>query len=126
VKDTYFWKTYLLFLGALLIVIGVIYFLKPLWIIRGIWLFVIFFTGLIPLVYFLAMSGIRRNDSSSVFIILGANVIKMIIALLLCAVYILKFGAEPVIFATNFFLLYIAYTLFEIHCLLHNLRLPKN
>ncbi len=125
-KDTYFWKTYLLFLGALLIVIGFIYLLKPLWIIRGIWLFVIFFTALIPLVYFLAMSGIRRNDSSSVLIILGANVIKMIIALLLCAVYILKFGAEPVIFATNFFLLYIAYTLFEIHCLLHNLRLPKN
>ncbi len=118
-------KTWLIFSELLAIVIVALQKFLPFLLFRDIWVFFFFFVFLMPIIFVLAMEGIRRGGPESALIILGANVVKMIISLILAGYYILNFHIKSLAFAFDFFLLYILFTVFEIHCLLHNLRVQK-
>jgi RsiW-degrading membrane proteinase PrsW (M82 family) len=90
-----------------------------------IWVFYIFFLMMTPGIYLLAVWGADQKGGSSVWIILGSEILKMILSLSLCALAIFRFHPEPRVFGFNFFILYILFSTFEIYCLLHNLRRQK-
>ena len=124
-RDYYFWLSYPFFALAVYCCIDFIAILWPALLFDKITVFFIFFLVLIPITYLLSTNGIKRGGPESVLIILGAQIIKMIVALILVAVYVLNFRLNAVVFGLDFFVLYVLFTGFEIHCLLHNLRLPK-
>ncbi len=91
----------------------------------NIWVFYLFYLLMIPGIYFLAIWGSRQQGGSSVVILLLTELIKMIFPLILASLVIFKVHPPTRIFGFNFFILYILFSSFEIHCLLHNLRLQK-
>ena len=107
---------------------SIIYFLLkcfPMLIMGHIWVFFLFFLLLTPGIYFLAIYGSAKEGELSVWWILGSEILKMFFSLILAAVAIFKFHPEPRVFGLNFFILFILFSTFEIHCLIHNLRLQK-
>jgi len=125
ITNPYFLKYYLPF--TLLVVAGlkIIQYLRPALLVARIWVVFGFFWGLTPLVYFLAWQGIKKGGPESALVLLGSTVLRMVISLALALIFIIKFKDQATIFAADFFVLYILFAVFEIHCLLHNLRLPK-
>ncbi|WP_199120520.1 hypothetical protein [Pedobacter sp. ASV28] len=86
------------------------------------WLIFGFLGGLTFIAYILAYVGIKKSHQTGVFSILGSIVLKMLFAMSFVLVYSLKHQGSNMIFALNFFSLYLLFTLFEILGLLRNLR----
>ncbi|WP_343533651.1 hypothetical protein [Pedobacter sp.] len=86
------------------------------------WLVFGFLAGLTLIAYLLAHLGIQRNPQIGVFAILGSVIIKMLFAMAFVLIYSLKQAKGDLVFALNFFSLYLLFTLFEILGLLRNLR----
>lgn len=80
------------------------------------------FSGLTLLIYLTAyfMTGISNKASGQA--LLGGIVIRFLFCMIVALVYISNFKVEPVQFLLNFFYLYFFNTVFEIYCLLRNLR----
>lgn len=72
--------------------------------------------------YLLAYFGIKKNPETGVVAILGSIMIKMLFAMCFVLIYSVKRQENNMTFALNFFSLYLLFTLFEILCLLRNLR----
>ena len=125
IKFPYFLKIYIPFSLLLISLIRLIQLNKPVWLIEKIWVVYGFFAVLTPVIYILAQEGLKRRGPDSVLVLLGSNVLRMVISMSLALVFILKYRQQALIFAVDFFALYILFAVFEIHCLLHNLRLPK-
>lgn len=125
IRDLYFLKLYILF-GLLIYVLiyGILHY-RPLFLVSKIWVVFGFFMVLTPLLYLLALQGLRKGGVDSVLVLLGSTVLRMLISMALALVFILKFRREALVFTADFFVLYILFAGFEIHCLLHKLRLPK-
>jgi len=75
--------------------------------------------------YLLSDIGIKSSAEYGVYAVLGGISIKMLFSLLLIVVLIIKFPETKVITAFNFFSLYLLLTIFEVVCLLRNLRDQK-
>ena len=86
------------------------------------WLVFGFLAGLTLIAYLLAHLGIKRNPQTGVLAILGAVILKMLFAMSFVLIYSLKQVKGDLVFALNFFSLYLLFTLFEILGLLRNLR----
>jgi len=82
--------------------------------------FFLFFLTVI--VYILSFLGIKKGGQTSVLSILGGLTVKMIFSLSIILVLILKTAENQKVLAGNFFYLYFLFTLFEVSCLLCNLR----
>jgi len=82
--------------------------------------FFLFF--LTSIVYLLSYFGIKKGGQNSVLSILGGLTLKMIFSLSLILVLILKDAENQKVLVGNFFYLYFLFTLFEVICLLRNLR----
>lgn len=86
------------------------------------WVMFGMFSGLTLLIYLMAylMMGISNRASGQA--LLGGIVIRFLFCMIVALVYISNFTVEPVKFLLNFFYLYFFNTVFEIYCLLRNLR----
>ncbi len=92
------------------------YFIPKYWVIFG------FMAGVTLLVYMVSWVGIKRGGESQVLTTLGAIVIRLLTSLLIILFYLINFKVNPVTFIINFFSIYFLFTVFEISCLLVNLR----
>jgi hypothetical protein len=86
------------------------------------WLVFGFLAVLTFIAYGLAHFGIENKPEIGVFAILGSIIIKMLFAMSFVLIYSLKQKDADIVFALNFFSLYLLFTLFEILGLLRNLR----
>ena len=74
------------------------------------------------IVYVVSYIGIQKGGQNSVLSILGGLTLKMVFSLSMILVLILKSAENQKVLAANFFYLYFLFTVFEVICLLRNLR----
>ena len=87
-------------------------------------LFLIF--GLLTLgIYILASWRMQISNKASGQALLGSVTVKLLFCMIIAFVYINANPVDPVKFVINFFYLYFFHTVFEIYCLLCNLRNQK-
>lgn len=86
------------------------------------WLVFGFLAGLTFIAYIVAFLGIKRNPESGIMAIMGSIAIKMLFSMAFVLIYSLNNKEKSIVFALNFFSLYLLFTFFEIYCLLRNLR----
>lgn len=67
----------------------------------------------------------KSSAEYGVYAVLGGIVMKMLFCLMLIVVLILKYPETKLVTAFNFFSLYLLFTIFEVICLLRNLRDQK-
>ncbi|TZF81285.1 hypothetical protein FW774_18605 [Pedobacter sp. BS3] len=110
--------TILLIGGILLVqhIVGEAFFIPKFWVVFG-------FIAVTTLIASLgALQGIKRSGDLSVYIILGATTIKLLLCMGLAVFYLLNFKVKGMIFAADFFSVYLLFTAFEVYTILHNLR----
>ena len=86
------------------------------------WVLFFFFSGLTLIIFLTAYVMSRISSQASGQALLGGITIRLIFCMGIALVYISNFKVEPVNFLINFFYLYFFNTVFEIYCLLRNLR----
>jgi hypothetical protein len=82
--------------------------------------FFLFFLTII--VYIVSYLGIKKGGQNSVLSVLGGLTLKMIFSLAMILLLFLKTTENQKVLAGNFFYIYFLFTLFEVICLLRNLR----
>ncbi|MCD0486802.1 hypothetical protein LPB86_01090 [Pedobacter sp. MC2016-14] len=90
------------------------------------WLIFCFLGGITYIAYVTAYFGIKMNAEAGVMAIMGSIVLKMIFSLAFVLIYSINSKEKGVVFALNFFSLYLLFSFFEIFALLRNLRLQNN
>lgn len=78
--------------------------------------------GITLLVYALAVIGLKKGGDHQSSILLAAIVLRLLLTLCFILFYIVKIRVDAVLFIVNFFSIYLLFTVFEIYCLLCNLR----
>lgn len=86
------------------------------------WILFGFLVFLTIIAYVAAALGIQKGGEISVYAIMGSIILKLLLSMILVAVYLLKIKVNSINFATQFFSLYFLFTSFEVYCLLVNLR----
>lgn len=76
-------------------------------------------------IYLIASWRMRISDKASGQALLGSVTIKLLFCMIIAFVYINANPVDPFKFIINFFYLYFFHTVFEIYCLLCNLRNQK-
>lgn len=76
-------------------------------------------------IYLLAYWRMGISNKASGQALLGSVAVKLLIYMIIAFVYLSANRVEPVNFMLNFFYLYFFHTVFEIYCLLCNLRNQK-
>ncbi len=89
------------------------------------WVIFTFVASITLLAFNVSYMASIKNSSHSTFVILAANVIKLLFCMALVVVYLQIYSVKPVLFIANFFLVYLLFTAFEIYTLLLNLRHPN-
>src|SRR5690606_30379735 len=92
------------------------FFIPKFWVIFG------FMAGITLMVYVVSITGIKNGGEHQVFLVMGAIVIRLLISMLIVLFYLNTFKIDPILFVINFFSVYFLFTVFEITCLLVNLR----
>lgn len=87
--------------------------------------FILFFFVISILVYIICMFGLKKEADSSVFIVLGAVVVKLLLSMVFALIFIYGNRIDKIGFLISFFLPYFIYSTFEIYTLLYNLRALK-
>jgi len=82
--------------------------------------FFLFFLTII--VYIISYLGIKKGGQNSVLSVLGGLTVKIIFSLAMILLLFLKTTDNQKVLAGNFFYIYFLFTLFEVICLLRNLR----
>lgn len=90
------------------------------------WQVFIFLFLLTYMAYVIAYSGMRRAAQTGVMAVIGSIVLKLLIALSFVLYVLLKTSVNQLVFALNYFSLYLLFSLFEVMCLLRNLRNQNN
>ncbi len=86
------------------------------------WLVFTFMAGITLIIYFLSIVGIKKGGELQPFILLGGIVIRLLASMSLVLIYITNIKVNSILFILNFFSIYLLFTVFEIYCLLRNLR----
>jgi len=76
-------------------------------------------------IYIVASWRMRISDQASAQALLASITVKMLFCMIIAFVYIQNYTFDPIYFVVNFFYLYFFHTVFEIYCLLCNLRNQK-
>lgn len=92
----------------------------------GFWAIYFFLFLLTYIAYVISFIGIKKNAQMGVFAIMGGIIIKLLFAMSFALVVILKLSENQLVFVLNYFSLYLLFTLFEVMCLLRNLRHQNN
>lgn len=87
--------------------------------------FVLFFGLITILAYWIGLYGLKKSADSSVFIVLGSVVAKMLLSMIFALIFIYGGRFNKIAFLISFFLPYFIYTAFEIYSLMSNLRALK-
>jgi hypothetical protein len=124
-------KFTLYYLGYTLLLAGVALLLPQLFpqvtlLVKKFWLVFGFLCGLTYIAYITAFLGITMNPEAGVMAIMGSIVLKMIFSLAFVLIYSLNSKEKGIVFALNFFSLYLLFSFFEIYSLLCNLRHQNN
>lgn len=86
------------------------------------WVILGFLLVITVIAYVVSIAGIKNGGENSVFVIMGAIIIKLLFSMGFVIVYLLKFKVNSLLFAVEFFSLYFSFTSFEVYALLCNLR----
>jgi hypothetical protein len=86
------------------------------------WVVFGFVAVLTLIAYFGSLFGLKKDPETSVLVIMGALVVKLLFSMAFVLVYLLKFKVKGVDFCIQFFSLYFLFTAFEVYALLCNLR----
>lgn len=119
-----FTSSYLIFVGLLIGIVAVLPILfpdVPLFI-NDFWLMFGFLAGITFIAYVLVDAGIKKDPEVGIMAIMGSIAIKMIFCMAFVLIYSIKEKGIDLIFLLNFFSLYLLFSVFEIYCLLRNLR----
>jgi len=119
-----FTSIYLIFIGVL---IGVVAVLPSMFsglqlFVPNFWLMFGFLAGITYIAYLLVDIGIKRDPEVGIMAIMGSIAVKMLFCMAFVLIYSIKVKGIGVIFLLNFFSLYLLFSVFEIYCLLRNLR----
>ena len=90
------------------------------------WLLFGFIGGLTYIAYVMAYLGIKMDPETGIMAIMGSIVLKMIFSMAFVLIYSLNTKEKGLVFALNFFSLYLLFSFFEIYSLLCNLRHQNN
>lgn len=90
--------------------------------VKKFWLVFGFLGVLTYIAYIMAFLGIKMDPQAGVMAIMGSIVLKMIFSLAFVLIYSLNSPEKGIVFALNFFSLYLLFSFFEIYSLLCNLR----
>lgn len=74
------------------------------------------------IVYAVSVIGIKIGGENQAFIMLAAIVIRLLFSMFFVLFYLSKIKVDGLLFVANFFSIYLLFTVFEIYCLLRNLR----
>lgn len=83
------------------------------------------FAGLTGIIYLFAYWRMSLSYRSSGQALLGSVTVKLLVCMIIAFVYISKNSVDPAKFILDFFYLYFFHTVFELYCLLCNLRNQK-
>ena len=86
------------------------------------WVLFGFFSGLTLIIFRTGYLMMDISTKASGQALLGGIAIRFLFCMVIALVYISNFKVEPLTFLINFFYLYFFNTVFEIYCLLRNLR----
>ncbi|UKJ07332.1 hypothetical protein [Solitalea lacus] len=96
------------------------------WFMGEIWVLYLFYTLVTLFTFVLAGYGLKKGGEFSVLTVLVTIVVKMLLCMSLALVLIYTDRiTDKWIFISNFFLLYLLYTVFEVYNLIYNLRDQK-
>lgn len=121
---TKFTSIYFIFVGVLIAIIAALPLVFPAQqlFVRNFWVVFGFMAGITYIAYTLVDIGIKRDPEVGVMAIMGSIAVKMIFCMAFVLVYSIKAKGNGLLFALNFFSVYLLFTAFEIYCLLRNLR----
>jgi hypothetical protein len=83
--------------------------------VKKFWLVFGFLGGLTYIAYLTAYFGIKMDPQAGVMAIMGSIVLKMIFSLAFVLIYSLNSTEKGIVFALNFFSLYLLFSFFEIY-----------
>ncbi len=86
------------------------------WLLFGIQAALTLFAGLVSL------AGIKKGGAHSVFSIMGAITVRLLLTMILAMVYLMKINVNKVIFIIDFISIYFFFSAFEIWVVLAKLR----
>lgn len=86
------------------------------------WLLFIVIAVLTGVAYGVSDLGVKKGGQLSILSLMVGLFVKLLASLVVVAALILKFPENKQINALNFFSLYLLFTVFEVMCLLRNLR----
>ncbi len=87
--------------------------------------FIVFFLFITGISYIICLIGLKKDADSSVFIVLGSVVVKLLLSMVFALIFIYGNRIDKLGFLISFFLPYFIYSTFEIYTLLYNLRALK-
>lgn len=90
--------------------------------VNNFWVMFGFLAGITYIAYLLVDIGIKRDPEVGVMAIMGSIAVKMIFCMAFVLIYSIKAKGIGPVFLLNFFSLYLLFTVFEVYCLLRNLR----
>ncbi|SFA48754.1 hypothetical protein SAMN04488511_107211 [Pedobacter suwonensis] len=119
-----FTSIYFIFVGLLIGVIAVLSLVFPArqLYVNNFWVMFGFLAGITYIAYMLVDIGVKRDPEVGVMAIMGSIAVKMIFCMAFVLIYSIKAKGIGSVFLLNFFSLYLLFTVFEVYCLLRNLR----
>ncbi|RDC57581.1 hypothetical protein DU508_08770 [Pedobacter chinensis] len=113
-----------MFVGLLIGIIAVLPVLFPgkQLFIDNFWVMFGFLAGITYVAYMLVDIGIKRDPEVGIMAIMGSIAVKMIFCMAFVLIYSIKTKGIGTVFLLNFFSLYLLFSVFEVYCLLRNLR----
>ncbi|WP_293788769.1 hypothetical protein [uncultured Pedobacter sp.] len=119
-----FTSIYFIFVGLLIGIIAVVPVVFPdrQILVNNFWVMFGFLAGITYIAYLLVDIGIKRDPEVGVMAIMGSIAVKMIFCMAFVLIYSIKAKGIGPVFLLNFFSLYLLFTVFEVYCLLRNLR----
>ncbi len=119
-----FTSIYFIFVGLLIGVIAILTLVFPAkqLYVNNFWVMFGFLAGITYIAYMLVDIGVKRDPEVGVMAIMGSIAVKMIFCMAFVLIYSIKAKGIGAMFLLNFFSLYLLFTVFEVYCLLRNLR----
>ncbi|WP_316830812.1 hypothetical protein [Pedobacter aquatilis] len=119
-----FTSSYLIFVGLLIGIIAILPMVFPdaKLFVNNFWLLFGFLAGITYIAYMLVDIGIKKDPEVGIMAIMGSIAVKMIFCMAFVLIYSIKEKGIGLVFLLNFFSLYLLFSVFEIYCLLRNLR----
>ena len=119
-----FTSLYLILIGISVAIVATLPALFPntLLFVSDFWLIFGFMAAITYIAYVLVNIGLKRNPQAGVMAIMGSIGVKMIFCMAFVLIYSIKANGDGLLFVLNFFSIYLLFTVFEMYCLLRNLR----